>query len=114
MTATAGPASNAPSSLRTAAAGGRDQSAIVRGLGLITLAMVLLPGQDTIAKYISGSVSPGSISWARFLLQSLFTLPFLLYFQGARGLVPNRLWMNALRGTLVAASSTAFFAAIKI
>jgi drug/metabolite transporter (DMT)-like permease len=91
-----------------------DQSAIVRGLGLVTLAMILLPGQDTIAKYISGSVSPGSISWARFLLQSLFTLPFLLYFQGARGLVPNRLWMNVLRGALVASSSTAFFAAIKI
>jgi drug/metabolite transporter (DMT)-like permease len=91
-----------------------DQSAIVRGLGLITLAMVLLPGQDTIAKYISGSVSAGSISWARFLLQSLFTLPFILYFQGVRGLLPNRLWMNIVRGALIATSSTAFFAAIKV
>jgi drug/metabolite transporter (DMT)-like permease len=91
-----------------------DQSAIVRGLGLITLAMILLPGQDTIAKYISGSVSAGSLSWARFLLQSLFTLPFILYFQGVRGLVPNRPWMNILRGALIATSSTAFFAAIKV
>ena len=90
-----------------------DQRAIVRGLGLVTLAMILLPGQDTIAKYISDSVSPASISWARFFLQSLFTLPFILYFQGARGLVPNRLWMNVLRGALVAVSSTAFFAALK-
>jgi len=104
MTASAAPASKSI----------HDQAAVVRGLGLVTVAMILLPGQDTIAKYISGSVSPGSISWARFFLQSLFTLPFILYFQGARGLVPNRLWMNAVRGALIAASSTAFFAAIKI
>jgi drug/metabolite transporter (DMT)-like permease len=49
----------------------------------------------------------------RFLLQSLFTLPFLLYFQGPGGLVPNRLWPNVLRGALIATSSTLFFAAIK-
>lgn len=104
MTASAGPAS-------TSAA---DQTAIIRGLGLVTVAMILLPGQDTIAKYISDTVSPASLSWARFLLQVLFTLPFILYFQGARGLIPNRLWLNVVRGTLIAASSTAFFAAIKV
>lgn len=91
-----------------------DQTAIMRGLGLVTVAMILLPAQDTIAKYISDTVSPASLSWARFLLQVLFTLPFILYFQGARGLIPNRLWLNVARGTLVAASSTAFFAAIKV
>jgi drug/metabolite transporter (DMT)-like permease len=91
-----------------------DQSAILRGLGLCTIAMVLLPGQDIIAKYISGTVSAGTLSWFRFLLQSLFTLPFILYFQGVRGLIPNRLWMNVLRGALVAISSTLFFASIKV
>jgi drug/metabolite transporter (DMT)-like permease len=90
-----------------------DQNAVLRGLGLVSLAMILLPGQDTIAKYISDTVSPGQISWARFLLQSLFTLPFLLYFQGARGLIPKRLWLNVLRGALIATSSTLFFIAIK-
>jgi drug/metabolite transporter (DMT)-like permease len=90
-----------------------DQRAIVRGLGLVTLAMVVLPGQDTIAKYISDTVSPGQISWARFFLQTVFTVPFLLYAQGARGLIANRWWPNALRGVLIAASSTLFFTAIK-
>ena len=76
--------------------------------------MVLLPGQDIIAKYVSDTVSAGALSWARFLLQSLLMLPFILYFQGARGLIPNRLWPNVLRGALIATSSTLFFAAIAV
>ena len=90
-----------------------DQRGVVRGLGLVIIAMILLPGQDTIAKYVSNVVSPTQINWARFLLQTLFTLPFLLYFQGPRGLVPNRLWSNVLRGGLIACSSLLFFTALK-
>jgi drug/metabolite transporter (DMT)-like permease len=75
--------------------------------------MVLLPGQDAVAKYISGTVSPGQITWARFLLQTVFMLPFVLWFQGSAGLMPNRLWPNVLRGALIATSSMLFFAAIK-
>ena len=64
------------------AARSADQSAILRGLGLCTIAMILLPGQDIIAKYISGTVSAGALSWFRFLLQSLFTLPVHPLFSG--------------------------------
>jgi drug/metabolite transporter (DMT)-like permease len=96
-----------------AAAHPQDQLAVARGLTLILLAMIVLPGQDTVAKYLSASISPGQINWARFLLQTLFTLPFLLHFQGAGGLVPKRIWPNVLRGVLIAASSLLFFTAIK-
>ncbi len=85
----------------------------MRGLGLVTIAMIVLPAQDAIAKFMSDVVSPGEIAWVRFLLQTLFTVPFLLYFQGWRGLVARRLWPNVLRGCLIAGSSTLFFAAIK-
>jgi len=91
----------------------QDQNAILRGLGLVTIAMIVLPGQDAVAKYISDSVSPGQITWARFLMQTLFTLPFLLYVQGTAGLMPNRFWLNVLRGALIAGSSSLFFTAIK-
>ena len=102
-----------PAAAIPAAARSRDQGAVLRGLGLCVLAMIILPGQDAIAKYISATVSPGQISWARFLLQTLFTLPFLVWFQGFGGLVPNRLWPNVLRGVLIASSSTLFFLALK-
>ena len=97
-----------PASLRA-----DDPRDVMRGLGFVIAAMIVLPGQDTIAKYISDTISPGAITWARFLMQSLFTLPFLLYFQGVGGLVPKRLWPNVVRGALIATSSTLFFAAIK-
>lgn len=90
-----------------------DRSAVLRGLGLVLVAMIVLPGQDTIAKYLSDEVSPGQVTWTRFFLQTLFTLPFLLYAQGLPGLFPKRLWSNFLRGLLIALSSTLFFTAIK-
>jgi drug/metabolite transporter (DMT)-like permease len=90
-----------------------DRGAVLRGLGLVTIAMIVLPGQDAVAKYISGSVSPGLITWARFLMQTLFTLPFLLMLQGSAGLFPERLWLNVARGALVALSSLLFFTSIK-
>jgi drug/metabolite transporter (DMT)-like permease len=90
-----------------------DPREVVRGLGLVVLAMIVLPGQDTVAKYLSATLSPGEIAWVRFLLQSLFTLPFLLYYQGTSGIIPKRLWPNVVRGALIATSSTMFFAAIK-
>jgi drug/metabolite transporter (DMT)-like permease len=90
-----------------------ERRTVLRGLGLVLLAMLLLPGQDTIAKYLSDTMSPGQINWARFLFQTLFTLPFVLYLQGISGLVPNRLWLNVLRGALIATSSLLFFTAVK-
>ncbi len=90
-----------------------DPREVMRGLGLVIIAMILLPGQDATAKFLTGTLSPGLITWVRFFLQSLFMLPFLLYFQGTGGLVPKRLWLNVLRGMLVATSSVLFFAAIK-
>ncbi len=98
----------APAALRT-----DNQADVLTGLGFVLAAMIVLPAQDTVAKYLSAGISPGEITWARFLLQSAFTLPLLLYFHGVGGLVPKRLWPNALRGALIAGSSTAFFAALK-
>jgi drug/metabolite transporter (DMT)-like permease len=90
-----------------------ERSTVMRGLGLVMIAMIVLPAQDAVAKYISDSVSPAQITWARFLLQTLFTVPLLLAWQGGSGLIPNRLWPNMVRGALIATSSMLFFTAIK-
>ncbi len=92
---------------------GHDPGDVARGLTFIVAAMAVLPGQDTVAKLLSGTVSPGQLAWARFLLQSVFMLPLLLYFQGTAGLIPNRIWPNAVRGVLIATSSTLFFTSLK-
>ena len=95
------------------AAAGRDRPSVLRGLSCAILAMIVLPAQDAIAKYVSPTVSVGEINWARFALQILFTLPFLLWFQGRGGLLANRFWPNAVRGSLIATSSFLFFLALK-
>ncbi len=90
-----------------------SQDHAARGLTFILVAMLLLPAQDAVAKYLSSTISPGQITWARFFFQVILTLPFLLALQGWRGLIPNRLWPNALRGALVAVASAGYFVSLK-
>jgi drug/metabolite transporter (DMT)-like permease len=90
-----------------------DPRAVLGGIGLLLLAMIVLPAQDAVAKYVSDLVPVGVINWARFFLQTLFTLPVLLWVQGRAGLVPYRLWPNVVRGALIAGSSMLFFTSIK-
>jgi drug/metabolite transporter (DMT)-like permease len=90
-----------------------DPAAVLRGLGYVMIAMIVLPGQDAIAKLLLGPISPGQITWVRFALQTIFTLPFLLYAQGAGGLLAKRFWPNAARGALIAGSAIAYFAALR-
>jgi len=73
-------------------------------------AMLLLPGIDAIAKWLSSSISAGQVTWCRFLFQMLFLLPFILQ---ARGLfVVSSLWLHALRGALLVAATLFFFSGL--
>ena len=47
------------------------------GVALMVTAMLMLPGIDAIAKYLSSEMSPGQISWGRFFFQSIFLGEFL-------------------------------------
>jgi len=73
--------------------------------------MIFSLGRTRSPKYISGTVSPGSISWARFSCNRS-SRSILLHFQ-ARAAPPNRLWMNVLRGALVRREQHRLLAAIK-
>lgn len=71
------------------------------------LGMLILPGIDAIAKYLSGSVSSGQVAQSRFLFQVFFMFPLLL---GTRGPWWNSLlWLHAARGCLIAIATTLFF-----
>lgn len=104
---------SAPTPTARAATPPHDQRAVLRGLGLVVVAVFLLPAQDSVAKFLSSDISPGQITWVRLLLQSLLTLPVLVAVQGWRGIVPNRLWPNVLRGALMALASMFYFIALK-
>ncbi len=76
------------------------------------IAMLLLPGIDAVAKYLSGSISAGQATWARFFFQVVLLAPVVIW----RGeLVWDRtLWAHAARGALIAIATLLFFTALKV
>ena len=81
-----------------------------QAMGLMVLAMLLLPGIDAIAKSLAGAISPGQIAQCRFLFQVLFMLPLVLYTRGAW--LDRRLWQHAARGCLIALATVLFFSGL--
>ncbi len=88
---------------------------IMQGMGLMAFAMIILPGMDAIAKYLStyGGMSPGQVTFYRFFFQLVCTLPLLLSVMGRDAFRAKRPWLNILRGVLHGAASLLFFIAVK-
>ncbi len=78
---------------------------------LMLLAMLILPGIDAIAKWLSSGISAGQVAWSRFLFQTLLMLPLFLRTRGA--IVTRALPLHALRGALIALATLLFFSALK-
>ncbi len=75
------------------------------------LAMLILPGIDAIAKWLSNGISSGQVAWSRFFFQTLLMLPLFLRTRGA--IVTSALPLHALRGALIALATLLFFSALK-
>ncbi|MCF8004677.1 MAG: DMT family transporter [Chromatiaceae bacterium] len=57
---------------------------IERGMLLMTIAMLLFPISDALAKFLTAELTPVQIGAARFLFQSLLLLPVVLVYKGGR------------------------------
>ncbi len=88
---------------------------IIRGMALMAACMAVLPCMDAIAKYMAvvEGMSPGQVTFYRFLFQIVATLPLLLTLNGARAFRARRPYANLLRGVLHGAASLLFFVAVK-
>ncbi|MDO9418877.1 DMT family transporter [Pararhizobium sp.] len=88
---------------------------VMNGLGIMLFAMMILPCMDAIAKYMAiyAGMSPGQVTFYRFFFQLVSTLPLLLSKGGLKALRPKRLWMNLLRGAILAAAALLFFISVK-
>jgi S-adenosylmethionine uptake transporter len=78
---------------------------------LMLAAMLILPGIDAIAKWLSGAISSGQIAWSRFFFQTLLMLPLYLRTRGP--VLTPALPMHAMRGALIALATLLFFSALK-
>ena len=95
------------STVAAAASGAKAGQEVVTGIAMMVVAMLVLPGIDAIAKYLSDSVPPGQVSWSRFLFQVIYLLPLVLLVR--RGPLYGPLWLHGLRGALIAAATLFFF-----
>lgn len=80
-------------------------------MALMVAAMLMLPGIDAIAKWLSGGISSGQVAWSRFVFQTLLMLPLFLRARGP--IVTRALPLHALRGALIALATLLFFSALK-
>ena len=83
------------------------------GMGLMTLAMVLVPILDLFAKLLTLDYAVLEITWARFVFHGLWLLPLLAW----KGIVwwrmPPQPWLQISRSLILTVTTVAFFFAIK-
>ena len=72
--------------------------------------VIIIPGIDAIAKYLSDSLAPGQIAGSRFLFQLAFLLPIVLI--ARRPLLSRHICLNAIRGALIGGATLLFFWAL--
>ena len=79
-------------------------------MAMMIAAMLMLPGIDAIAKWLSGSVSSGQVTWSRFFFQIILMSPLLLRTRGP-WLAPTQA-LQAARGSLIALATLFFFSGL--
>ena len=85
----------------------------VQGLLLMSLAMLIAPGMDAIAKYVSLTIPAAEVGTARFFFQFVYLTPFLLFFKGSGLFWPRLVLLNIIRAVIMSAATVFFFTAIK-
>ena len=85
------------------------------GIGLMLMAMAILPGIDVIAKLMGAHGTPVlQIVWARLTFGAALTLSFALPHAGLKGLFPNRrLLIHSLRAALLISATFFFFGSLR-
>ena len=86
---------------------------LATGVASMLAAMAILPVQDGIAKHLMEDLPLGQVVWARYAFHLALLAPVLLVRFGPRSLIPDRLGAQVLRGVLLLAGTTLFFASLR-
>ena len=92
-----------------------SQNQTVSAMSLMVIAMLLIPGMDATAKWLSiqFDISPATIAFARFFVQTIFMVLAIVITTGSFRVKAKRPFFNILRGLLIASASMIFFVAVK-
>lgn len=92
----------------------RSGQGTLAGVGLMLVAMAILPFLDVVAKVLGQQGVPIlQIVWARMVMGTVMALPFALAEGGPRRLWPDRPALHALRAGFLIAATFCFFFALK-
>ncbi len=96
---------------RAASLSAGAQQDVEKGILLMVVGMLLIPGIDAIAKSLSATVPAGQVAWSRFFFQTLYMAPLVL--MGGQLWPRGHLGLHALRGLLIAGATLFFFWGLK-
>ena len=86
----------------------------LKAIGLVLLAMAILPMIDVVAKYLGRENIPVTqMVWARFFFGSLFTLPFAWKIGGKQALIPALPVLHSVRAGFLVFGTICFVWALK-
>lgn len=83
------------------------------GIGLMVLAMLIIPGLDICAKYLSDNYHVLQVTWSRFAFNILWLIPFLLWGRERWWRLPKHPWIHITRGICLLLATLFFFLCIQ-
>ncbi len=86
---------------------------VLRGMLLISIAVILFAVMDTISKYLTRHYPVTNVLWARYLFHTLLVVAVIAPRHGLALVRTERLGIQVLRGFLLAGASLLFVTAIK-
>ena len=94
---------------------GGGEAQIARAMAIMVLAMLIAPSMDAIAKGLATrfDVSPATVTFGRFVIQTVFLLGFVGLAWRAGSLKVGFSAINVLRGMIMGLAAMLFFTAIK-
>ena len=84
----------------------------MQGVILMTIAMLVIPLVDGLAKYLSAGYSPLFISWARYAVASAVVLPWASARHRMRIFPTQQLGAHTLRTVFLVIAMTLYFLAV--
>lgn len=87
---------------------------VMRGIGIMTIAMLIVPSMDVMAKVLTREMSGLEVALGRFVAQFIMAAIVGVAIGEGRRLVPPSLPAHLLRGFFIAATSMLFFSALAV
>lgn len=91
---------------------GERSGTIVRGITIMTVAMLIVPSMDVLAKLLTRMMPALEVAFGRFVGQLVASIVVAIVVREGRRLIPPSLLGNMLRGLFLAATSVMFFSAL--